>query len=83
LRTILDNLATVLAVELLSAARGLQLRAPLTPSPAGQAAVAAVARVAGVPGPDAFLAPVLEGVRELVTGRELRDAVEASTGPLA
>ncbi|MFD0787315.1 aromatic amino acid lyase, partial [Micromonospora azadirachtae] len=31
LRTVLDNLTSVLAVELLAAVRGLQLRAPLTP----------------------------------------------------
>ncbi|HWH01041.1 MAG TPA: histidine ammonia-lyase, partial [Pilimelia sp.] len=63
LRTVLDNLTSLLAVELLAAARGLQLRAPLAPSPAGQAAVAAVARFAGEPGPDVFLAPVLEAAR--------------------
>ena len=83
LRTVLDNLTSLLAVELLAAVRGLQLRAPLTPSPAGRAALALVGPVAGEPGPDVFLAPVLEGVRELVGGRRLRDAVEEATGPLA
>ena len=63
LRTVLDNLTSLLAVELLAAVRGLQLRAPLTPSPAGRAAVAAVAAFAGEPGPDIFLAPVLEAAR--------------------
>src|SRR5215468_8737135 len=38
LRTVLDNLCSILAVELLAAVRGLQLRAPLSPSPAGAAA---------------------------------------------
>jgi histidine ammonia-lyase len=83
LRTILDNLATVLAVELLTAARGLQLRAPLRPSPAGRAAIAAVRRFAAEPGPDTFVAPAIEGARDLVTGRELRDAIESATGKLA
>jgi histidine ammonia-lyase len=63
LRTVLDNLTSLLAVELLSAVRGLQLRAPLTPSPAGRLAIAAVAPFAGAPGPDIFLAPVLEKAR--------------------
>ncbi len=36
---VLDNLTSLLAVELLAAVRGLQLRAPLTPSPAGRAAI--------------------------------------------
>jgi histidine ammonia-lyase len=83
LRTVLANLAGVLAVELLAAARGLQLRAPLSPSPAGRAAIDAVTRLVGEPGPDLFLAPALESARDLVTGHGLRGAVEAATGPLA
>jgi histidine ammonia-lyase len=82
LRTILDNLTTVLAVELLAAARGLQLRAPLSPSPAGRAAITAVTRIAGEPGPDRFLAPAMEDARVLIAGRQLRNAIEAATGPL-
>jgi histidine ammonia-lyase len=83
LRTVLDNLTGILAVELLAAVRGLQLRAPLTPSPAGRVAVAAVARFAGEPGPDRFLAPVIESARALIAGRALRSPIEAQTGPLA
>jgi histidine ammonia-lyase len=78
LRTVLDNLTSLLAVELLAAVRGLQLRAPLTPSAAGRAAIAAVEPFAGRPGPDVFLAPVLEQTREVIRGRELR----ASLGDL-
>ncbi|HZN73813.1 MAG TPA: aromatic amino acid lyase, partial [Micromonosporaceae bacterium] len=83
LRTVLDNVASVLAVELLAAVRGLQLRAPLTPSPAGRLAVEAVAAFAGEPGPDRFLAPTIEAARALVTGTELRAAIEAEVGRLA
>jgi histidine ammonia-lyase len=75
LRTVLDNLTSLLAVELLAAVRGLQLRAPLTPSPAGRAAIAAVEPFAGPPGPDVFLAPVLEQARAVVRGRELRNSL--------
>ncbi|MCW2641009.1 MAG: putative histidine ammonia-lyase [Dactylosporangium sp.] len=82
LRTVLDNLTSLLAVELLAAVRGLQLRAPLTPSPAGRVAISMVEPFAGQPGPDVFLAPVLEATRGLVGGRELRAAVEAEVGPL-
>jgi histidine ammonia-lyase len=82
LRTVLDNLTSLLAVELLSAVRGLQLRAPLTPSPAGRAAIAAVAPFAGGPGPDIYLAPVLESARSLIAGPDLRAAVESEVGPL-
>jgi histidine ammonia-lyase len=83
LRTVLDNLASLLAVELLASVRGLQLRSPLTPSPSGRAAVAALAPYAGEPGPDMFLAPALEAARALVCGRALRAGIEAEVGPLA
>jgi histidine ammonia-lyase len=82
LRTVLDNLTSLLAVELLSAVRGLQLRQPLTPSAAGRQAIAAVEPFAGTPGPDIFLAPVLEQTRAVVAGRDLRAAIEAEVGPL-
>ncbi|WP_329107908.1 histidine ammonia-lyase [Micromonospora sp. NBC_01699] len=82
LRTVLDNLTSLLAVELLAAVRGLQLRAPLAPSPAGRAAVTAVARFAGEPGPDIFLAPVLESARTTIITRPLRTTIESHIGPL-
>jgi histidine ammonia-lyase len=82
LRRVLDNLTSLLAVELLAAVRGLQLRAPLTPSPAGRAAVAAVSAFGGQPGPDIFLAPAMEAARALVAGPDLRRAVESAVGPL-
>lgn len=82
LRKVLDNLTSLLAVELLSAVRGLQLRAPLTPSPAGRVAVAAVEAFAGVPGPDPYLAPILESARELVSSRAFRTDLEGATGTL-
>lgn len=83
LRTVLDNLTSLLAVELLAAVRGLQLRAPLRASPAGRTAVELVGRFTGPPGPDVFLAPVLESARAVVAGRELRTRIEADLGPLA
>lgn len=82
LRVVLDNLTSILAVELLAAVRGLQLRTPLVPSPAGQLALSTVAAFAGTPGPDVFLAPVLEQARSVISGRQLRDAIEAAVGAL-
>jgi histidine ammonia-lyase len=82
LRTVLDNLTSILAVELLSAVRGIQLRAPLTPSPAGRLAVSAVAAFAGTPGPDIFLAPAMEAARTVVAGPALRTAIEDAVGQL-
>lgn len=83
LRTVLDNVTSVLAVELIAAVRGLQLRAPLTPSPAGRVAVEVVTAFAGGPGPDIFLAPAIEAARGLVAGKGLRDRVESVVGVLA
>ncbi len=79
LRRVLDNVAHVLAVELLAATRALQLRAPLTPSPAGRIALDAVGEHAG---PDAFLAPQLEATRALVAGPALRRDIELAVGPM-
>ncbi|GGK15848.1 histidine ammonia-lyase [Pilimelia terevasa] len=80
LRRVLDNLTSILAVELLAGVRGLQLRAPLVPSPAGQAAIAAVG---GTPGPDVYLAPAMEHARAVVTSPELRTQIENAVGPLS
>ncbi|APU17271.1 MULTISPECIES: histidine ammonia-lyase [Actinoalloteichus] len=75
LRRGLDGLHTVLAVELLAAARALDLRAPLRPSPATGAAVALLRRHVPGPGPDRHLAPDIAVARELVTSGALLDAV--------
>jgi histidine ammonia-lyase len=83
LRRVLANVTALLAVELLTATRGLQLRAPLTPSPTGRVALDLVGGIAGEPGPDIFLAPVLEKVTALVAGRDLRGRIEAEIGPLS
>lgn len=82
LREVLDNLGSLLSVELLSAVRALQLREPLRPSPAARVAIAAVERIADKPGPDQFMAPVIEQVKRLVTGPNLRADIEAAIGPL-
>jgi histidine ammonia-lyase len=83
LRTVLDNLTSLLAVELLAAVRGLQLRGPLAPSPAGVAAIRAVREFASEPGPDIFLAPVMDAARDLIAGRDLRAAIEREVGALS
>ncbi len=82
LRRSVDGLTRVLAVELLTAARGIQLRAPLEPSAATGAVINALRETAAGPGVDRFLAPEIEAAVQLVaTGAALR-AVEAVTGPL-
>ena len=78
----LDGLTRVLAIELLTAARGLELRAPLAPAPATAAVVAALRGTAGGPGPDRFLAPEIEAAVEFVADGGAVLAAQSITGPL-
>jgi histidine ammonia-lyase len=82
LRRSVEGLSRVLAVELLTAARALDLRAPLEPA-AGTAAVRTALRadVAG-PGPDRYLTPEIDAVVELVRSGTVVAAAEAAVGPL-
>jgi len=83
LRRAIDGLTRVLAIELLTAARGLDLRAPLAPAPATAAVVAGL-RAAGAEGPgaDRFLAPEIEtAVGYVASGGAVR-AAQTVTGPL-
>ena len=66
LRSAIDNLCMVISIELNTAARALDLRAPLQPAPLTNRALMAVREVAPGPGPDRFLAPELESTCALV-----------------
>lgn len=44
--------------------------------------MAALADVVGEPGPDVFLAPLIEAAREVLRGPELRAAIEREVGAL-
>jgi histidine ammonia-lyase len=83
LRTAVRNLARIVAIEATVAARGLELRAPLSPGPGTLAALEAIR--ASVPGfgPDRIVAPELAAVEELVAGGSLVGAVERAIGALA
>ena len=82
LRRSVANLRRVLAVELVCAAAGLDLRAPLKPAPATAAALAAVRGVVPSPGPDRWLSPDLEHAEQLLADGSLLTAVEAAVGAL-
>ena len=77
LRKAIDGLNTVLAIELLTAARALDLRAPLAPAPATAAAVAALRETVQGPGPDRHLAPEIAAAAQLVRSGALNAAVDA------
>jgi histidine ammonia-lyase len=82
LRTVLDNVTSILAVELCAAARAQELRRPLEPSAAtGAVRVALRKHVAGV-GPDRVLAPELAAAEELIRSGAVVEAAESVAGSL-
>ncbi|HEY0166679.1 MAG TPA: histidine ammonia-lyase [Jatrophihabitans sp.] len=83
LRRSVDGLTQVLAIELLSAARALDLRRPLLPGPATGAVLAALRESVPGPGPDRYLAPEIEAAVEFVrSGRAVQAADTALAEPL-
>jgi histidine ammonia-lyase len=70
LRRAITNLRHILAIELVTAARAVELRAPLAPGPATAAVIAELRRSVPGPGPDRWLSPELdEADRLIATGR--------------
>jgi histidine ammonia-lyase len=84
LRHSVDGLTRVVAIEVLTAARALDMRAPLEPSPATGAVVRRL-RDAGIegPGPDRHLSPEIETAVELVRSGAVLAAAESVIGELA
>ncbi|MGO4599880.1 histidine ammonia-lyase [Terrabacter sp. 2RAF25] len=83
LRRSVDALGRVLAIELLTAARGIRLRAPLVPGAAAAAVIAALdTHTNAGPGPDRFLAPDIEGAHTAVVTGDVLAAAESATSPL-
>jgi histidine ammonia-lyase len=84
LRRSVDGLTRVVAVEVLTAARALDLRRPLEPSPA-TGAVVRLLRDSGIqgPGPDRHLSPEIETAVELVRSGAVLTAVEEVIGELS
>jgi histidine ammonia-lyase len=71
LRRAIDGLTRVLAIEVMTAARGLLLRAPLEPGRATGTVVEYVASTGAIPGEDRFLAPEIEVLADAVAGGEI------------
>jgi histidine ammonia-lyase len=83
LRRAIDGLTRVLAVEVLTAARALDMRAPLTPGPATAAVIAAVREHVPGPGTDRYLAPEIAAVVDLARAGALVAAAESVIGALS
>ncbi|WP_158866482.1 histidine ammonia-lyase [Leifsonia sp. AG29] len=83
LRRAIDGLARVLAIEVMTAARGAELRAPLGQGPATSAVTAGLRATVPGPGPDRHLSPEIEAAVAYVASGGARDAAESVVGPLA
>jgi histidine ammonia-lyase len=66
LRKVVENLRRVVAIELVTAARALDMRAPLKPAPITGALLAKLRKEVPGVGPDRFLAPELEAAERLL-----------------
>jgi histidine ammonia-lyase len=82
LRRCVDGLTRVLAIELLTAARALDMRAPLQPGMPTAAVVAELRRTVAGAGSDRHLAPEIEAAVLGVRNGSLLAAAEGVTGPL-
>lgn len=66
LRRVVDNLRNILAIELIGAARCVDLRAPLKPAKTTGDLISRLRKVVPGNGPDRFLAPELEAAAKLL-----------------
>jgi len=82
LRQSIDNLTRVLAVELVTAARAIDFRAPLTPAAPTGAVVALLREKVSTFGPDRYLSPELMAAEELIRHRDVQRVASAVTGGL-
>jgi histidine ammonia-lyase len=87
LRRAVDGLGRVLAIELLTATRALDLRCPpggaLHPARGTGAVRDLVRTVVAGPGPDRYLSPEIEAVTHLVATGAVTAAASAAVGHLA
>ncbi|MCB0915559.1 MAG: histidine ammonia-lyase [Actinobacteria bacterium] len=82
LRAAIDGLRRVLAIELMTAGRALDLRAPLSPAPGTGAALTALRTAVPGPGPDEVVSAQIEAATALVASGAVTRAVAAAIGPL-
>ena len=80
LRTAVDNLRRILAIEIVVAARALDLRRPLTPARVTGAVLDLLRSTVDGPGPDRFLSADLEAAYRLLDSGELTRVLKAVMG---
>jgi histidine ammonia-lyase len=83
LRRVIDNATRVVAIELMTAARAVELRRPHLPAPATAAVVAGLRQSVPGIGPDRYLAPEIDRVTGLVRSGQIVAWAESVCGPLS
>jgi histidine ammonia-lyase len=81
-RTILENAFNVLAIEILTAAQGLDFSLPLRPGKGTEAAYSSVRRVVPFYEKDALMEPLIRSVHKITHSGELVAEVESAIGNL-
>jgi histidine ammonia-lyase len=76
-----ENLFGIIGIEALSAAQGVELRAPLRTSPLLEGALAAIRQVVPSLAEDRYLAPDLQAATELVASGALIASVPVEVLP--
>jgi histidine ammonia-lyase len=76
LRQVVENLTKIVGIEYLTAARAIDLRAPLQPSPITGKAVSELRKTSAGPGPDRFLAPDMQAAVDVVANGTLAKLVK-------
>ena len=82
LRRAVDAFARVVAIEIMTAGRAIDMRTPLKPSPGTGAALKVLRSKVEGPGTDRWLTPEIEATVELVKSQVLLAAVEREIGEL-
>ena len=75
LRQAVSNLTNIIAIELVTASRAIELRAPLTPSPASVKVISALRKSVPGPGPDRYLSLELVAAGEFVAAGNVMGAL--------
>lgn len=83
LRRAVDAFARVIAIELMIAARAIDMRTPLKAAPGTDAAINTLRKKVAGPGQDRWLSPEIEAAVSLVKSGEILNAVEKEIGALA
>jgi histidine ammonia-lyase len=76
LRKAITNLSHIIAIELVTAARAIELRAPLQPSPISKKIIEDLRKYVGGAGSDRYLSPELRAAQEFVISGKVTSALQ-------